>query len=196
MISNGRLLPVRVSEKQKTPAAKTAGELHFRSGSPVGKAARYVQPTNCPTEYRCYIKEDVPYATAGAVTPSWKSFPSSIGQLPVPSALNARSPTLFRDYYTRFDKKSKYLFIDKFMQYNTVGRGHAPAGKLRSLSSKLYAQSLTMPGGGRPLPCNFQKSCRVNLSGRLSVFAVLPNIQGLKWNHLNLEEDGQCIARS
>jgi hypothetical protein len=48
-----------------------------------------IQPTICPTEYRCYIKEDVPYATAGAVTPSWKN-PSSSGQLPVPVALNAR----------------------------------------------------------------------------------------------------------
>ena len=33
--------------------------------------------------------------------------PSSTGQLPVPAALNARSPTLFRDYYTRFDSKCK-----------------------------------------------------------------------------------------
>ena len=53
-----------------------------------------IQPTICPTEYRCYIKENVLYATAGAVTPSWK-IPSSSGQLPVPVALNAELPTLF-----------------------------------------------------------------------------------------------------
>ena len=35
--------------------------------------------------------------------------PSSTGQLPVPAALNARSPTLFTAYYTRYVKKSKYL---------------------------------------------------------------------------------------
>ena len=32
------------------------------------------------------------------------------GKLPVPVALNALSPTLFRDYYTRFYRKCKYLF--------------------------------------------------------------------------------------
>ena len=32
------------------------------------------------------------------------------GKLPVPVALNALSPTLFTDYYTRFDRKCKYLF--------------------------------------------------------------------------------------
>ena len=47
-----------------------------------------------PTEYRCYIKEVFLYATAGAVTPS-RIIPSSSGQLPVPVALHARSPTLF-----------------------------------------------------------------------------------------------------
>ena len=31
------------------------------------------------------------------------------GKLPVPVALNALSPTLFTDYYTRFDRKCKYL---------------------------------------------------------------------------------------
>jgi len=33
--------------------------------------------------------------------------PSSSGQLPVPVALNALSPTLFTDYYTRFYRKCK-----------------------------------------------------------------------------------------
>ena len=36
----------------------------------------------------------VPIWAAGAVTSSWND-PSSSGQLPVPVALNARSPTLF-----------------------------------------------------------------------------------------------------
>ena len=32
------------------------------------------------------------------------------GKLPVPVALNALSPTLFRDNYTPFDRKCKHLF--------------------------------------------------------------------------------------
>ena len=40
------------------------------------------------------------------MTASW-NFPSSSGQLPVPVALNALSPTLFRSYYTTFGEKSK-----------------------------------------------------------------------------------------
>ncbi|MBE6986533.1 MAG: hypothetical protein E7433_03805 [Ruminococcaceae bacterium] len=60
----------------------------------MSKGSQY-QPTVRPTEYRCYIKEAYfPYATAGAETASWKN-PSSSGQLPVPVALNAPSPTLF-----------------------------------------------------------------------------------------------------
>ena len=43
---------------------------------------------------------------AGAETTPWKN-PSSSGQLPVPVALNAPSPTLFRSYYTPTVKKSK-----------------------------------------------------------------------------------------
>ena len=40
------------------------------------------QPTNRPTEYRCYIKEGIQYATAGAVTPSWKAFLRPLGNSP------------------------------------------------------------------------------------------------------------------
>ena len=36
------------------------------------------------------------------------------GKLPVPVALNAASPTLFRSYYTRFVRKCKYLFSVNF----------------------------------------------------------------------------------
>ena len=43
-----------------------------------------------------------------------EKFPSSAGQLPVPVALNAASPTLFRSYYTRFVRKCKYLFSVNF----------------------------------------------------------------------------------
>ena len=78
--------------KHKSPDAGYVRELTV-SISPVGHAA-YSQPNLRPTEYRCYIKEDVQYATAGAVISSW-NIPSSFGQLPVPMALNARSPTLF-----------------------------------------------------------------------------------------------------
>lgn len=41
--------------------------------------------------------------------------PSSSGQLPVPVALDARSPTLFSAYYTRFDSKCKEFF--SFLSY-------------------------------------------------------------------------------
>ena len=33
------------------------------------------------------------------------------GKLPVPVALNAPSPTLFTNYYTRFYRNCKYLFF-------------------------------------------------------------------------------------
>ena len=39
-----------------------------------------------------------------------EKFPSSSRQLPVPVALNARSPTLFSNYYTRRFAKSKHFF--------------------------------------------------------------------------------------
>ena len=46
---------------------------------------------------------------SGCGDPIVESVPSSIGQLPVPTALNAGSPTLFRNYYTVKHWKSKYL---------------------------------------------------------------------------------------
>ena len=73
---------------------------------PWGRAARF-QPTIRPTEYRCYIKEDVQYATAGAVTPSWNTFLRPPGKLPVPVALNARSPTLFGPTIHHFPENVK-----------------------------------------------------------------------------------------
>jgi len=44
---------------------------------------------------------------SGCGDPIVEKIPSSSGQLPVPVALNARSPTLFTAYYTRFDRKCK-----------------------------------------------------------------------------------------
>ena len=43
---------------------------------------------------------------AGAETTPWKN-PSSSGQLPVPVALNASLPTLFKSYHTRRKPKCK-----------------------------------------------------------------------------------------
>ena len=77
---------------KKSPAAKATGE-SVQTGIRQEKAAN-LQPTNRPTEYRCYIKEVIPIWAAGAEISSWKN-PSSTGQLPVPAALDARLPTLF-----------------------------------------------------------------------------------------------------
>ena len=81
-------------QTRKNPRRKPPGSVLQIMDHPWGRAARF-QPTIRPTEYRCYIKEDVQYATAGAVTPSWNTFLRPPGKLPVPVALNARSPTLF-----------------------------------------------------------------------------------------------------
>ena len=59
---------------------------------------------------------------AGAETTPWKN-PSSSGQLPVPVALNASLPTLFRSYYTRRKRKSKDP-IGKYQQI-FIERGRA-----------------------------------------------------------------------
>ncbi len=58
---------------------------------------------------------------AGAETTPWKN-PSSSGQLPVPVALNASLPTLFKSYYTRRKFKSKDLNgnISKFLSNRVV----------------------------------------------------------------------------
>ncbi len=44
---------------------------------------------------------------SGCGDPIVERIPSSAGQLPVPAALNARSPTLFIGYYTRKDWNCK-----------------------------------------------------------------------------------------
>jgi hypothetical protein len=68
-------------EKRKAPTHNASGSLQITESS-VGSGSN-IQPTIRPTEYRCYIKEVVLYATAGAVTASWKT-PSSSGQTPRP----------------------------------------------------------------------------------------------------------------
>lgn len=87
----------------KTPAAKPLGR---HSMVAFGNDSRYTADPS-PDRVSLLHKGGYPIWAAGAVIPSWKSFPSSSGQLPVPVALNARSPTLFAHYYTRFFSKSK-----------------------------------------------------------------------------------------
>ena len=57
---------------------------------------------------------------SGCGDPIVEKFPSSVGQLPVPSALNAGSPTLFTQYYTGFSSKSKYHSWDFFQKYRFI----------------------------------------------------------------------------
>ena len=92
----------------KTPLAafRRKGRQITDTDNPWGRATLKAA-TIRPTEYRCYIKEVIPYATAGAVTPSWKAFLRPPGKLPVPVALNAGSPTLFTAQYTRIVGKCK-----------------------------------------------------------------------------------------
>ena len=67
------------------------------------------QPDHSPDRVSPLIKEVLLIWAAGAVTSSWK-IPSSSGQLPVPVALNARSPTLFGCIIHYFDKKVNSYF--------------------------------------------------------------------------------------
>ena len=89
---------------------------------PEGKASE-IQPTICPTEYRCYIKEGFLYVCSGCGNDTVEKIPSSSGQLPVPVALNASLPTLFKSYHTRRNSKSKDL-IGKYQQI-LIERGRA-----------------------------------------------------------------------
>ena len=58
------------------------------------KAAN-IQPTVRPTEYRCYIKEVFPICNSGCGNPIVDLILRPPDKLPVPVALDARSPTLF-----------------------------------------------------------------------------------------------------
>ena len=77
-----KTLPASMIRKKRNPPAFTRQGVYRFTESSVGSGSN-IQPTIRPTEYRCYIKEIVPYATAGAVTASW-IFPSSSGQTPRP----------------------------------------------------------------------------------------------------------------
>ena len=55
------------------------------------------------------------------------------GKLPVPVALNAPSPTLFTNYYTRFDRKCKVLIY----RYAWIKSGAPPQKMMSYLSSRL-----------------------------------------------------------
>ena len=57
--------------EKKNPNGKALGSKNTNTAR---EGQQIIQPTNRPTEYRCYIKEVFPYATAGAVTPSWNTF--------------------------------------------------------------------------------------------------------------------------
>ena len=109
------------------------------------KAAHKKQPTIRPTEYRCYIKEVTHYATAGAVTASW-IIPSSSGQLPVPEALNAPSPTLFILYDTRLRAGCKAPFSNIGKQIPQESPG------LRLAKPRANIPSVFMPPGTAKSP--------------------------------------------
>ena len=75
-----RPCPFRHPRTQKSPTANRQGAF-TESGIRPEKGSKY-QPTVRPTEYRCYIEEGIPYATAGAVTPSWNAFLRPSGNSP------------------------------------------------------------------------------------------------------------------
>ena len=79
--------------------------------SPIGQGSEK-QPTIRPTEYRCYIKEDFLYATAGAVTPSRiSSF--VLRATPRPGGTSREVSYSVPDYHTTKDRICKYLFPKK-----------------------------------------------------------------------------------
>ena len=67
----------------KNPNAKHWGVGFFMRFTLRKRQRWNTQPAIRPTEYRCYIQEDIQYATAGAATTSW-IIPSSSGQAPRP----------------------------------------------------------------------------------------------------------------
>ena len=111
-----------MQRRRPTPMSRTVNLKKSPTAKPLGSENRYseseekaadIQPTVRPTEYRCYIKEVFLYATAEAETPSWiKSFVHRT--LPVPTALNARLPTLFGAIIQQMTEKvnRKYHFME------------------------------------------------------------------------------------
>ena len=72
------------------------------------------QPTFRPTEYRCYIKEKVHYATAGAVTPSRNMSFVRHTTPHLDGTLREVSYSV-RMYYTSLFSICKYLFSKQFI---------------------------------------------------------------------------------
>ena len=155
---------------------------------PWGRAARF-QPTIRPTEYRCYIKEDVQYATAGAVTPSWNTFLRPPGKLPVPVALNARSPTLFGLTIHHFPGNVKRVFgiilrklwgaaegvpLRSLIRPRTTERYRATQGR-NDYTDKAHDQPAALP----PIPGRAGVKCRAVWQGRGPGFVVFPGEWGL-----------------
>ena len=81
--------------------------------------------------------------------------PSSSGQLPVPVALDARLPTLFSAYYTRFAPKCKGFF---------------------TILSKFF------PSYGDASP-TLRKACRLFSLGRTVISLVFPHFRGLQYHY-------------
>ena len=71
------------------------------------KKAANIQPTVCQTEYRCYIKEVIPICNSGRENPI-VDIPFVHRTLPVPTALDARFPTLFAIIIHCVAKKVKH----------------------------------------------------------------------------------------
>ena len=73
---------------------------------PKGKAAK--KPADhLPDRVSLLHKGGIPICNSGCGDPIVERVPSSVGQLPVPTALNAGSPTLFKTNYTSFVNKCK-----------------------------------------------------------------------------------------
>ena len=77
------------------------GEQITDTDHPLGKDSE-IQPTNRPTEYRCFIEEVNPIWRSGCGYLIADGSPSSVTQLPILTALHARfllcSPLLYTKY--------------------------------------------------------------------------------------------------
>lgn len=84
-----------------------------------------------------------------------ENVPSSSGQLPVPVALDARLPTLFSAYYTRFASKCKVVFCVSFLIFSFFRR----------------------------LTLSTCKACRLFSLGRAVISLVFPRFRGLQYHY-------------
>ena len=111
-------------------------------------------------------KGGFPLCNSGCGDPIVEHVPSSIGQLPVPTALNAGSPTLFRNYYTVKHWKSKYLLSKGWRNCSLAGK--ARSGYARSQSD--IVTRFLLPGNAfAQINWRWRGSAqRLPLSGELS----------------------------